>query len=131
MRHLVLVVAMVAGCGGTGDEATLEPTLSSIQQHIFTPKCATASCHASAIAPHLLSLREGESWRTLRNGSVLLPFKMRIVPGSTNGALMSAIQVDQWSNGVKTVRRMPPDSQLNANEIATVGDWTAAGALDD
>jgi len=50
---------------GVGPGGGLEPTFSSIQTNIFTPKCVDAGCHPGNFAP--MSLRAGAAYGNLVN----------------------------------------------------------------
>ena len=72
-RSLVALAAVLAACGGTGeglDEngrplgesdgiGPFEPTIESIQDHVFTPICA--ECHVGAGAPQGLVLSDAQT----------------------------------------------------------------------
>ena len=130
MRRLAMVAVLVAGCGGT-DEG-LVPTLSSIQEHVFTPRCATAKCHATAVKPHMLSLADGETWGMLSGPSVIVPTSARLVPSSPIAGLVARVlSANEWYAGELKIRRMPPDGRLDNGEVAAILQWIEAGALDN
>src|SRR5438132_285797 len=82
-RGLLLgfAIAALAGCGGSGegldengrplgeepppdngggnDSDELQPTIESIQAHVFTPRCT--ECHAGALAPQGLRLTDAQT----------------------------------------------------------------------
>jgi hypothetical protein len=73
---LTLSLGLAAGCGssgggsgGTTGSTSLQPTLSSIQQVIFTPSCAVGGCHNTAdqASAGLLTLQSGASFASLIN----------------------------------------------------------------
>jgi len=47
--------------------AMVEPTLASIQDNVFTPTCATASCHSGSTPAGGLNLESGNSYGNLVN----------------------------------------------------------------
>ena len=103
----------------------LEPTFSSIQTNIFTPKCVNANCHPGQSAP--MSLRAGVAYGNLVNRSSTFGIP-RVDPGDAdNSALYLKVIGD---NGVGS--RMP----LNRNALTTpetdaIRDWINGGALNN
>lgn len=64
-------------------EATRHSDLAWIQDHIFTPSCATASCHAGPEPEVGLDLSAGRARANLVNrGSSTVSGWVRVVPGS-------------------------------------------------
>jgi hypothetical protein len=103
-----------------GGLPSLEPTLSSIQSLVLTPRCAT--CHSgSGIAP---DLTDGASFASLVN-----------VP-SSEGTLLVSPGVPQDSELLLRVqpsgaRPMPPGDRLSDAEVQAISDWIFNGAQDD
>src|SRR5690606_33442023 len=113
------------GDGGNGD-VTVEPTLASIQENVFTPICT--ECHTGAGAPHGLRLDEGLAYGNLVNvASAEVPSLMRVSPGDPdNSYLVHKIE------GTNTVGgRMPLGGPyLPGDTIAAIRQWITDGAED-
>jgi hypothetical protein len=98
----------------------LEPTLSSIQSLVFTPRCTT--CHsASGLAP---DLTDGASFASL------------VSQPSSQGTLLVSPGVPQDSELLLRVqpsgaRPMPPGDRLTDAEVQAISDWIFNGAQDD
>lgn len=136
--RLALLLAWTGACAGDGtglDEfgnrlgegptGPLEPTLSSIQAHIFTPICT--QCHAGASAPQGLSLEAGLSWGNLVSvPSEEVPELLRVKPLDPDSSyLVHKLEGAPGISGGRMPLGLPPLSQ---DEIAAVRGWIAAGA---
>ena len=133
---MVLALA-AAGCGNpkdlptAPDGGTPDPTatLSRAQAEVFSPRCATAGCHASA-APQLgLDLSPGRTYsmvvgvRSVQAGSL-----NRVEPFNPDSSyLIWKIRGDAGITG----SRMPQGGQLTADEIQLLVDWVRRGAPND
>jgi len=118
MRRLAMVAVLVAGCGGEGAPPLgVQPTLSSIQRSVFTPKCA--GCHRDARdMPHKLSLVAGESWDQLvGKDSETFGGMPRVVPGEPHASALTAIAHSYHD--------------MTAGDESAVWSWIEAGALDN
>ena len=132
----LILVAALAGCGGDGvivqeppPPAPTAPTLSFLQDEIFTPRCAFAGCHGPF--PNLgLILLEGHSYASLVNveSAELAPLP-RVRPGDPDGSyLVLKLEGDPRI----VAERMPYGGPyLSAAQIQAVRDWIAAGAKND
>lgn len=66
------------------EEATLHSDLAWIQAHVFTPSCATATCHSGTSADVGLRLDAGQAHGNLVDrGASTQPGWVRVLPGST------------------------------------------------
>jgi hypothetical protein len=125
----------VASCGGDDDPpptADFEPNLASIQAAVFTPTCATASCHSTAQMESGLDLSAGNSHASLID---VLPATeeakreglVRVKPGDPSKSFL----LEKLRGGLPAEkgRRMPYDGPyLNEAEIDVIEQWIAEGA---
>ncbi len=105
------------------------PTLTFVQEVVFTPSCAKVQCHGQANASEL-NLRPGEAWQSLVNvPSKADPTVTRVVPGSPEASfLIEKISSSDPAFG----ERMPKEGAILSDaEIELVVNWIAQGALDD
>jgi hypothetical protein len=145
-RSLLLLLSLtLAGCGSgggssaggtddTGDSgAALEPTLSSIQENIFTPTCARSGCHSSASASAGLSLADGESFDNLVNiASTQAAGLNRVTPFDANNSyLIHKLEGTQVSAGGSGTQMPQGDSPLSDEEIDAIVQWIEDGAGDN
>lgn len=123
---------IVSECETPSDqiETAIEPTLSDIQEKIFTPTCATSGCHDAAGAQFLfgLNLEEGNSYLSLVGKETNSSNKPYVDPGDAeNSFLVDKIRGDNTSI-------MPPSTSgqpLNEAEINAIVEWINNGALDN
>ncbi len=105
------------------------PTLSYIQDEIFTPSCATLECHGEARAGNL-RLTPGLSRAELVDvPSAADATLIRVVPGRPEFSLL----VDKVSSETPIIGdRMPRESApLTDAEIDLIIEWIRDGAADD
>lgn len=144
-RELAMLpaVALLAACAGNGeglDEngrpvgesdgiGAFEPTIESIQDHVFTPICA--ECHFGAGAPQGLVLSDAQTSYDNLVGvmSSEVPAYYRVLPGDPDASYL----VHKIEGTQAVGNRMPngcPDTQpcLDADTIATIRQWIADGA---
>jgi hypothetical protein len=140
-RILYPAVWLVAACAGNGEgldengrppgeapppaTGELEPTIESIQEHVFTPRCAT--CHAGASAPVGLRLEDAQtSYDNLVDVlSTESPPLDRVEPGDPdNSYLIHKLE------GTQTVGNQMPNGQppLDPETIAVIRQWISDGA---
>ncbi|MGH7492194.1 MAG: hypothetical protein ACREOO_07345 [bacterium] len=123
---LLLVICIVlAACEHqtpmTAPPVQLQPTLSSIQANIFTPKCVNAGCHPGGNAP--MSLANGQSFGMLVNQASAYN-RPRVAPGNANNSALY-LKVSGTTLGA----RMPTVGQpLSAAEVSTIQTWINNGA---
>lgn len=83
------------------------------------PNCATANCHSA------LSARSGVELDTINNGYHSLVDRRFVVPGDPEGSALHQILRGQGA------RRMPPDTELPAEDVLLIDKWILAGAAKD
>ena len=104
------------------------PVFSEIQAQLFTPTCATASCHSGANPPANLNLQEANSYAMLvgiasdQDGNIL-----RVNPGNPDASYLIQKLEGTAGGGVQ----MPPNNALAQAEIDVVRQWILDGAVDD
>lgn len=129
--HLVGLLALaLAACG-------VQPTLSSLQESVFTPRCATAGCHDDGSRVGQLSLSAGSTHAALvnvaaKNVGVVDDGTLLVKPGDPAASFLVTKVRDKVpvSAGV----RMPPNGSgdpLTEEEIAAIEEWVRAGAKND
>lgn len=108
----------------TGD--TLEPTLASIQENIFTPICT--QCHTGASAPQGLRLEAGMSYGMLVNvASAEVPELMRVEPGNPDDSYI----IHKLEGTQAVGDRMPLGGPyLSTAQIGVIRQWITDGALE-
>jgi hypothetical protein len=134
-------LVLVAACGGGSGEgldangrpltsgggaAALAPTLASIQDNVFSARCAVPGCHGGASAQLGLRLDPGFSAGNLINvASPQNTSLIRVVPGDPNASLLI-----QKLEGTQTVGdRMPQfGPYLPQTTIDVIRQWIASGA---
>jgi hypothetical protein len=130
--QLAAAIVMAWGCAGDGTglgaPGNLVPTLSSIQENIFTPICTR--CHTGAAAPLGMPLDAGVARQNLVGvASVEVPTLLRVNPGEPDSSyLVWKIEGRPGLVG----GRMPLGFQpLSQEQIAAVKEWVEGGALND
>ena len=137
---LLSLATFVAACAGDGtgldefgnplapDRLELAPTLSSIQQNVFTPICT--QCHTGAAAPLGLALDEGSSRADLVNvASVENPELVLVSPGDPEASyLVWKVEGRSGITGSRMPLSLPP---LSEDEIAALRGWIEQGAEDN
>ena len=123
---------------GSGKSATapvaVAPTLSSIQQQIFTPGCALPSCHSSAARRGGLVLEAGHAYAQLvnipaENDSAKAARKLRVVPGHPEQSFL----IDKLSSLKAGEGSLMPytGNLLPASQIEAIRTWIQRGASAD
>ncbi len=142
MRHLAHIVLLLAAgaCGpaprvGAPQQTsrTLTPTLSSIQERILTPSCATSSCHSGSPPPNapvsLDALRAYDDVVGVRSSQAPLQL---VNPGAPEASyLLLKLKGSAGSaGGISTVMPIgaPP---LTAEQIEAIETWITNGAPND
>lgn len=135
---LLITACLTSGCGGSsgggggddGDDGSgqLEPTLSSIQDNIFTPVCT--ECHAGTTAPEGLRLEEGLAYDNLVEiPSEQVPELFRVEPNAPDNSYLVRKLEGTQSVGARMPRNGPPF--LEQSEIDVIRQWISDGAMDD
>lgn len=111
------------------EEAELHSDLAWIQQHVFTPSCATAACHDADEPEVYLSVADGMAYSNLVNvGASTVDGWKRVVPGSPGTSyLMVALGRAEGPpprDGFMPLLAEP----LCAEKLAAIERWIAQGA---
>jgi hypothetical protein len=143
MSHLqaLTVAAMLPACLGAPDVGPvipggglppLEPTFSSINALILSPRCAAAACHGGAGGTPPSLLPEAAYLDLLGVASDEAPGVALVAPSQPEASyLLLKLQGRQASVG-GTGSQMPPDGDLlSDDELPAVETWILAGAPND
>lgn len=115
----------------SGDATELEATLSSIEENILTPNCATSGCHAGSGQAGLV-LEAGSGFANLVGVSSTQSDLNRVEAGDPEASyLVHKLEGTQSSVGGSGVRMPKGASALSDTEIQAIRDWITNGALDD
>jgi hypothetical protein len=104
------------------------PNFSEIQAIVFTPTCATSTCHAGGTPAAGLNLDTANSYTML----VGVPSSqdagvMRVLAGNPdNSYLVQKLEGTASGGGI-----MPPSGALDQATIDTIRQWISDGAIDD
>ena len=116
--------------GEVMDGGSIQPTLSSIQEQVFSTTCAVSGCHAPP-GPQLdLDLSAGQARAHLVGvASVEQPARSRVTAGEPlDSYLFMKITGDARISG----ERMPlGGAPLAPEQLQAIRDWIEAGAADD
>ncbi len=114
----------------TAPPVQVQPTLSSIQTNIFTPKCAIPGCHTGGNPTGQLSLQTGQSYNTLvgAGGTGVTSSgygpRLRVQPGNANNSVLYLKVSGNTLGG-----QMPQGMQaLSAAEMSAIQTWINNGA---
>ncbi len=104
------------------------PNFSEIQAAVFTPSCATSTCHAGGTPAAGLNLDSAASYTMLVGvQSSQDPGFMRVEPGDPdNSYLVQKLEGTASGGG-----SMPPSGALPQADIDTIRQWIFDGAIDD
>lgn len=121
------------GGGDTGNGGSLQATLSSIQDNIFTPSCALGGCHNSTAASAGLVLEDGQSFSNLVNVmSTQATSLNRVEPNDSGNSYLIDKLLGTQNDVGGTGARMPRiGSLLTDAQIDIIMDWIDNGALDN
>jgi len=105
----------------------LQPTLSSIQDNIFTPKCVNQGCHPGGGAP--MSLASGQAFNNLVNVQFSgFPPLRRVKAGDPDESVLYLKVIGSPLTG----DRMPLQRQrLSNDELEAIRIWIEGGALNN
>jgi len=112
------------------DAGPTGPTLTDLQEQIFTPICARAECHDSQTARSGMVLEAGLAYaNTVNVPSTERPAMMRVAPGDPNQSyLYLKISRPLPPDGDRMPQALPP---LSDHLIGLVREWIEAGAMND
>jgi hypothetical protein len=116
--------AALAACSG-GPSASCDRAavvkLSDIQASVFTPSCATSSCHAGARPSQKLSLEDGKTLAAVVGVPSRLDGTHQLVKPGDPASSELFLEMDDG--------RMPQNaSKLTDAQIIQVRDWICGGA---
>lgn len=106
----------------------LAPNFSEIQAAVFTPTCATSTCHSGGSPAAGLNLDANNSYSMLvgvassQDASVL-----RVNPGNPSASYL----VQKLEGTASGGGPMPPSGSLEQATIDTIRQWISDGAIDD
>ena len=112
-----------------------KPTLTNLQNHLFSVGCAFSSCHNGDSPAAGLNLNADDLHAELTNHQVLTPTDMPLVdPGNPQGSwLYEVTSKCEPTSDVGTVSHMPRNSPtlLEPEMLAMIREWIARGAKDN
>ena len=110
-------------------EAKQHSDFAWLQQHVFTPSCATAMCHAGAEPDVGLSLEAGEAYNNLVNkGASTVTGWTRVVPGSIAESYL-AVSLGRAEGPPPRDGYMPLGADpLCVEKLEAIERWILAGA---
>ena len=111
------------------DEAKLHSDFAWIQQHVFTPSCATAMCHAGPEPEVGLDLSAGPAYNNLVNkGASTVTGWTRVVPGSIAQSYL-AVSLGRAEGPPPRDGYMPLGADpLCVEKLEAIERWILAGA---
>ena len=118
-----------AGAATICDQAKTHSDFAFIQQHIFTPSCATAMCHGGAEPEVGLNLSAGEAYANLVNkGSSTVDGWTRVTPGSLATSYL-AVSLGRVEGPPPRDGYMPLGADpLCLEKMEAIERWILAGA---
>jgi hypothetical protein len=124
----VLADAMI-GNPTVCEEATLHSDFAWLQANIFTPSCATATCHFGPNGDVGLRLEEGEAYTNLVNkGASTQAGWVRVVPGSPSTSYL-VVALGRASGPPPRDGFMPLGADpLCVEKLESIERWIARGA---
>jgi len=133
---IFLVSCGSSSSGGSGDNGgggSLQATLSSIQDNIFTPSCALSGCHNSITAQAGLILEDGQSFSSLVDVMSTQSTSLNLVEpdDSDMSYLLNKLLGTQIAAGGSGERMRKDVTPLTDAQIDVIMDWIDNGALDN
>ena len=135
----LLCVTTLSACGGSENdtntnegsqdsnesEITIEPTLASIQENVFTPTCAQCHSGASAASDLKLDTLDNSVTFLIDVSSVEAPNLFRVATSDAdNSYIIQKLEGTAAEGGRMPLNRTP----LSDETIATIKEWINAGA---
>ena len=134
LRWGIFVAAAGLGLGAcdeklsdiTGPTPNLEPTLSSIQREIFTPRCAGCHTGSGRFLPAVQNLTDGNAYASLVGvPSIERPTEIKVVPGDpANSYLIKKLE----GVGISGARMPFNGTPLTDGQILVIRRWIEIGA---
>ena len=111
--------------------AARTPTLSELQQTIFTPSCAKSGCHSGALPTAGMLLTDGSTHTSVVGVTSLeQPSLSRVEPFDPEASyLVRKVLANPAINGLPMPADGPPF--LDLDRLEALKSWIAAGAPDD
>ena len=127
MKRTAFLLILLA-CDGKDTTAEGPPTLTQVQDEVFTLSCAFAACHAAPGASQLV-LEAGQTHAEVVDvDSVDNPGNILVVPGDSEASyLVAKLRGEDGIVG----DQMPVGAPLEAERLQLVIDWIDAGAADN
>lgn len=128
----VLAVVLLAGCERAGPtEPVLDtPTLTTIQQTIFSRNCALSGCHVGTNAQQGMDLSAGQAHANIVGvPSREQPNLFRVAPGDPDASYL--MQKIEGAPGIVGDRMPLGRTPLSIDEIDLIRRWIAEGAQDN
>jgi hypothetical protein len=119
-------LALTTGCPGD----TLEPSLTAIQDEVFSPSCAFSSCHGGANPESGLDLTTAAlSYASLVGVDGVDSSMVRVVAGDAESSLLYRTMLEEVDNvGLMPKGNLEPLEQYKLDGIR---QWINDGALDN
>ena len=117
MRRYLNFVLFATTYLGAACGAPLEPNLSAIQEHVFTPSCTFSSCHDAVAPEHELDLTSANAFTSLMEGTSPDTDIARVTPGDAENSLLYLSLV---GTAPKDIRTMPLGGGLSDDEIDAI-----------
>ena len=128
---VTLMCAFMVGCGG-GEDPTSTPnptpvpaTLTQLHEEVFVASCNFAACHANGGGGLTLGTIEDAYADLVNVESAAKEGAIRVIPGDVDGSYL----IQKLRGDADIVDdAMPPPTGLDAERLAWVESWIAAGA---
>ncbi len=109
--------------------AGFNPTLADIQTNVFTPTCASSSCHGGGAPAAGLNLTDGASYAALVGITSPQEGTLQLV-NPNNPDISYLIQKMEGAAGIGG-QVMPQSGPIAQPSIDTIRQWITDGAMDD
>jgi hypothetical protein len=112
----------------TGPTPNLQPTLSSIQREIFSPRCTACHNGTRPFLPFAMNLTEGNSYASLVGvASIQKAALQRVAPGDPeNSYIVHKLEGRAGITGLRMPLTGPP--YLTDGQILVIRRWIEIGA---
>lgn len=108
--------------------ACMPPTLSVVQEQVFTPRCGVAACHSGDNPPVGLDLSEGNAYANIVNvDATVVDGRIRVIPGDPENSLLYEVT----GGPVEGVRQMPVGFVLEDSDRELLFAWIEEGAPEE